>query len=118
MFVLQIVYVKIPYVNHGPNKSQRHIAYVEFGDEEAMKAALASKGEVCTLFSSYTFLFTPLQKLRDTTPHVSVADENREPGGGGRGRGRGGFAMRGLAAAGLGRQSSGRGKPADEGGDN
>ncbi|KIM27296.1 hypothetical protein M408DRAFT_171942 [Serendipita vermifera MAFF 305830] len=93
-----IVYVKIPFVNQGPNKSQqRHFAYVEFGDEEAMKAGLASKGE----------------KLRDSSPQVSIADENREPGGG-RGRGRGGFAMRGLQAAGLGRQSGGRGKPADE----
>jgi hypothetical protein len=53
------------------------------------------------------------QKLRDATPQVSVADENREPGGG-RGRGRGGFAMRGLQAAGLGRQSGGRGKPTNE----
>jgi len=45
--LLQIVHVKIPYSNQGPNKSQRHFAYVEFGDEEAMKAGLASKGEVC-----------------------------------------------------------------------
>jgi hypothetical protein len=38
------VHVKIPF--QGPGKMQRHIAYVEFGDEEAMKAALAKKGEV------------------------------------------------------------------------
>ena len=42
--VEQIVYIKIPV--QGPGKTQRHIAYVEFGDEEAMKAALAKKGEV------------------------------------------------------------------------
>ncbi|KAG8836232.1 hypothetical protein FRC17_008968 [Serendipita sp. 399] len=89
-----IVNVKIPQSYQGGSKTQRHIAYVEFGDEEAMKAGLTKKGE----------------KLRDATPQVSIADDNREPGGG-RGRGRGGYAMRGLQAAGLGRQPSGRGKP-------
>ena len=42
----QIVYVKIPHINQGGGKTQRHFAYVEFGDEEAMKAGLAMKGEV------------------------------------------------------------------------
>lgn len=42
--VEQIIYIKIPVLGIG--KTQRHIAYVEFGDEEAMKAALAKKGEV------------------------------------------------------------------------
>jgi len=43
----QIVYVKIPYATQGTNRLQKHFAYVEFGDEEAMKAGLASKGDVC-----------------------------------------------------------------------
>lgn len=87
-----IIHVKIPHINQGGGKTQRHFAYVEFGDEEAMKAGLAMKGE----------------RIRDSTPHVSIADMDREPGGG-RGRGRG-FAMRGLMQAGLQRQSSGRGR--------
>jgi hypothetical protein len=47
--IVQIIHVKIPYANQGPNKSQKHFAYVEFGDEESMKAGLASRGEVCCL---------------------------------------------------------------------
>ncbi|KAG8783878.1 hypothetical protein FS842_007102, partial [Serendipita sp. 407] len=70
-----IIHVKIPQSYQGGAKSQRHFAYVEFGDEEAMKAGLAKKAE----------------KLRDATPQVSVAEDNREPGSG-RGRGRGGLA--------------------------
>ncbi|KAI0057721.1 hypothetical protein BV25DRAFT_1994756 [Artomyces pyxidatus] len=62
------------------------IAYVEFGDEEAMKAGLEKHAE----------------KLNDATPEVKQADrEPREFRGGFRGRGRGGFAARGFAAAGL-----------------
>ncbi len=71
------------------------IAYVEFGDEEAMKAGLEKHAE----------------KLKDTVPEVKQATdkESRQDaapahrgrgGSGGRGRG-GGFAARGLAAAGL-----------------
>ncbi|KAI0051455.1 hypothetical protein FA95DRAFT_1554545 [Auriscalpium vulgare] len=69
------------------------IAYVEFGDEDAMKAGLEKHGET----------------LNDGTPEVKQADrEPREYHGGGfrGGRGRGGprgsaFATRGFMAAGL-----------------
>lgn len=47
---LQIIHVKIPYNSQGTNKSQRHFAYVEFGDEESMKSGLASKSEVSNGF--------------------------------------------------------------------
>ncbi|KAG5220536.1 Ser/Thr protein [Salix suchowensis] len=69
-----------------PGRNQR-IAYVEFGDEEAMKAGLEKHAE----------------KLKDTTPEVKQAQEREARGEPhrGRGRGRGGFAARGLAAAGL-----------------
>lgn len=65
------------------------LAYVEFGDEEAMRAGLEKHAE----------------KLKDTTPEVKQAldRESRESFRGGRGRGRGGhgFVARGLSAAGL-----------------
>ncbi|TFK26999.1 hypothetical protein FA15DRAFT_666728 [Coprinopsis marcescibilis] len=67
------------------------LAYVEFGDEEAMKAGLEKHSE----------------KFKDVIPEVkqAVDRESREPFRGGftgRGRGRGSnFATRGLAAAGL-----------------
>ncbi|KAF7984881.1 hypothetical protein HWV62_10869 [Athelia sp. TMB] len=68
------------------------IAYVEFGDEEAMRAGLEGHAE----------------KLKDTVPEVKQATPPEERGAGGprggpgRGRGgRGGYAARGFAAAGL-----------------
>jgi len=69
----------------------RKIAYVEFGDEEAMKAGLDKHAE----------------KLGDGVPEVKRADnEQRSHGGfrggrGGRGGFRGGFASRSFATAGL-----------------
>ncbi|TFY50474.1 hypothetical protein EVG20_g11496, partial [Dentipellis fragilis] len=79
---------RVNYPNSFQGRQQK-IAYVEFGDEEAMKAGLEKHAE----------------KLNDGTPEVKVADrEPREFNGpfrGGRGRGRGGFAARGFAAAGL-----------------
>jgi len=82
------------------------IAYVEFGDEEAMRAGLEKHAE----------------KLKDTVPEVKQATppEERHAGGirggpPGRGRGRGGFAARGFAAAGLtkpGSKSNGESSPA------
>ncbi|EGO01480.1 hypothetical protein SERLA73DRAFT_103282 [Serpula lacrymans var. lacrymans S7.3] len=74
------------------NRNQR-VAYVEFGDEEAMKAGLEKHAE----------------KLKDAVPEVKQAidKEDRQDRGGYRGgfRGRGGrghgFAARGFAAAGL-----------------
>jgi len=47
----QIVYIKIPVM--GAGKTQRHFAYVEFGDEEAMKVGLAKKGEVSATCDCY-----------------------------------------------------------------
>ncbi|KAJ8085862.1 hypothetical protein PM082_004681 [Marasmius tenuissimus] len=96
-------------------RSQK-LAYVEFGDEEAMKLAFSSHAE----------------KLNDAVPELKQAtdretrDREREQnasggftsnpafssGRGGRGRGRGGqggFASRGLAAAGLTGGGRGRG---------
>ncbi|TDL14316.1 hypothetical protein BD410DRAFT_797257 [Rickenella mellea] len=74
---------------------QHRIAYVEFGDEDAMKAGLEKHDE----------------KLKDTVPLVVIAEdrETRDHAGGPRGRGRGygrggGYAARGFAAAGLTRQ--------------
>lgn len=43
--------MKIPYNNNQGNKSQKHFAYVEFGDEESMKLGLSSKGDVSSFLS-------------------------------------------------------------------
>ncbi|VDC01107.1 unnamed protein product [Peniophora sp. CBMAI 1063] len=78
---------------HFPQSSfagrEKRLAYVEFGDEEAMKAGLEKHAE----------------KLNDGVPDVKVADREPREGGSfrGRGRGRGGFVSRGFAAAGLAR---------------
>ncbi|EMD41185.1 hypothetical protein CERSUDRAFT_111736 [Gelatoporia subvermispora B] len=74
---------------------QQKMCYVEFGDEEAMKAGLARQGEK---------LKDVLPELKQATDKESRNPENGGPqrGFGGRGRGgRGGFAARGFAAAGL-----------------
>ncbi|KAF9553615.1 hypothetical protein CPC08DRAFT_767388, partial [Agrocybe pediades] len=88
-----------------PFAGKPRLAYVEFGDEEAMKAGLEKHQAT----------------LKDTTPDVKQATDresrgpnqnnsdspspyNNRGGFGGRGRGRGaggGFAARGLSAAGL-----------------
>ncbi|KAJ3540575.1 hypothetical protein NMY22_g4235 [Coprinellus aureogranulatus] len=72
-----------------PFPGRARVAYVEFGDEEAMKAGLDKHSE----------------KLKDTIPEVKQAIDRDSRDGGFRGRGRGrggsGFATRGLAAAGL-----------------
>ena len=119
-------------INCPPNFAgkTRGIAYIEFGDEEAMKAGLEKHAEVRkknNLATSWSLRFL-LQKLKDTIPEVKQATplEERYPGGirggpSGRGRGRGGYAARGLAAAGLTkgtpRQNGGSSSPAP-GGDN
>ncbi|KAI0269422.1 hypothetical protein BC834DRAFT_820350 [Gloeopeniophorella convolvens] len=83
-----ITRVNFPNTNNG---RERKIAYVEFGDEDAMKAGLDKHAE----------------KLNDGVPEVKRASDrdSRDFGSfrGGRGRGgpRGGFAHRGFAAAGL-----------------
>ncbi|GJJ07801.1 hypothetical protein Clacol_002006 [Clathrus columnatus] len=67
------------------------VAFIEFGDEEAMKAGLNKHAE----------------KLKDQLVNVTIADDRggdrpSDRGGfGGRGRGRGGFAQRAVAQAGL-----------------
>ncbi|KAI0346940.1 hypothetical protein BDW22DRAFT_1351248 [Trametopsis cervina] len=87
--------IRVNYPNNFPGKSGK-MAYVEFGDEEAMKAGLEKRAD----------------KLNDAIPEVKQATDretrNAEGGGGfrggmfgGRSRGRGGFAARGFAAAGL-----------------
>ncbi|KAJ6534023.1 hypothetical protein DFH09DRAFT_993244 [Mycena vulgaris] len=72
----------------------QRLGYVEFGDEEAMRAGLEKH----------------LPKIKDTVPEVKQATERADPphrgGGPVRGRGRGGgggggYAARGFAAAGL-----------------
>ncbi|KAI0786516.1 hypothetical protein C8Q75DRAFT_893207 [Abortiporus biennis] len=82
---------KVSYPSNFPGKQQK-MAYIEFGDEEAMKAGLEKHAE----------------KLNDSVPEVKQATDkesrNAEAMRGtfpGRGRGRGGFAARGFAAAGL-----------------
>ncbi|KAK7057791.1 Ser/Thr protein phosphatase [Favolaschia claudopus] len=91
-----ITKITLPQVFAG--RPQRY-GYIEFGDEEAMRAGLEKH----------------LPKLKDTTPDVKQATEQPRGGdgphrgGGGPGRGRGGrgggggggYAARGFAAAGL-----------------
>jgi len=99
---------RVNYPSNFPGRQQK-MAYVEFGDEEAMKAGLQKQGE----------------KLNDNIPELKQATDkesrNVENGGtprgfGGRGRGgRGTFAARGFAAAGLTRGTpSERGRPNGE----
>ncbi|KAJ7033449.1 Ser/Thr protein phosphatase [Mycena alexandri] len=95
-----------------PGRPQR-VGYIEFGDEEAMRAGLEKH----------------LPKIKDTVPEVKQATDNRpERGdaphrvGPGRGRGGrgggggGGFASRGFAAAGLTRGAPRAGGDAGGGG--
>ena len=91
------------------------MVYVEFGDEEAMKAGLERSGQVClcptTPRDPSVRTHDILQKYKDTFPEVKQATDkesrNAENGGPfrggpfGRGRGGRGFAARGFAAAGL-----------------
>jgi len=85
--------IRVNYPQTLAGKAQK-IAYVEFGDEEAMKAALEGHAET----------------LHGVTPEVKQAAErdSRDTGfrgrGGGGPRGRGGFFSRNLAAAGLARR--------------
>ncbi|KAF9534437.1 hypothetical protein CPB83DRAFT_844245 [Crepidotus variabilis] len=85
-----ITRVNLPHIFAGKPR----LAYVEFGDEDAMKAGLEKQGEL----------------LKETVPEVKQATDRESRGegpfrGGFRGRGRGGpgggFAARGLSAAGL-----------------
>ena len=107
--ILQITRVNLPH----PFAGKARLAYVEFGDEEAMKAGLEKHAEVRHIDQS-SFLHTdalPPQKLNDIIPDVKQATDRETRGEspfrgfGGRGRGRGGpgggYAARGLSAAGL-----------------
>ncbi|KIM42938.1 hypothetical protein M413DRAFT_18543 [Hebeloma cylindrosporum] len=82
-----------------PFQGKARLAYVEFGDEDAMKAGLEKHAGT----------------LKDTNPDVKQATDRESRGetpfrGFGRGRGGrgGGYAARGLAAAGLSRGSGPR----------
>ncbi|KAI0772548.1 hypothetical protein BD413DRAFT_612688 [Trametes elegans] len=83
-------------VSYPQNFAGRNLkmCYVEFGDEDAMKAGLARQGEK---------LNDAVPELKQATDKESRAAENGQRGGfAGRGpRGRGGFAARGFASAGL-----------------
>jgi len=82
--------IRVNYPQNHAGKAQK-IAYVEFGDEETMKAALEGHAET----------------LHGVTPEVKQAVDRDSREGGFRGRGgpggRGRFFSRGLAAAGLAR---------------
>jgi len=89
-----------------PFAGKARLVYVEFGDEETMKAGLEQHAET----------------LKDTVPEVKQATDRESRGepfnrgfGRGRGRGGGGFAARGLSAAGLTR-GAGRGNGDANGG--
>jgi hypothetical protein len=106
LHIFQITRVHFP----GPlNGRDRKIAYVEFGDEETMKAGLEKHKEVCSTVSlsmrSTDCIFS-FQELNGGTPEVKQSDRERDyhTFRGGRGRGghhRGGFARRGFAEVGL-----------------
>jgi hypothetical protein len=92
-----------------PIAGRARLAYIEFGDEEALKAGLENHADVrrpqsLPLILSNTF--SRFQKLKDIIPEVKQAIDRDSRDGGFRGRGRGGrggsgFVTRGLAAAGL-----------------
>jgi predicted phosphodiesterase len=79
---------RISYPSSFAGRNQK-IAYVEFGDEDAMRAGLENRAA----------------KLKETIPDVVQATDREtrqaESQGRGRGRGRGSFVARGFAAAGL-----------------
>jgi hypothetical protein len=102
---LQITRINMP----PPFPGRARLAYVEFGDEEAMKAGLENHSDV-----RHPLVVAPVgphtlshyQKLKDIIPEVKQAIDRDSRDSGFRGRGRGGrggsgFATRGLAAAGL-----------------
>ncbi|KAI0366219.1 hypothetical protein BV20DRAFT_952738 [Pilatotrama ljubarskyi] len=85
--------VRVTYPQNFAGRNQK-MCYVEFGDEEAMKAGLAKQGEK---------LNDSIPELKQATDKESRATENGPRGtfAGRGGRGRGGFAARGFASAGL-----------------
>lgn len=109
-------------VNYPPSFAgrEKRIAYIEFGDEEAMSKALAAHAEVSpSAVDTEARAHTTSQKIGDVVPEISVAKDRAEREaagdyrGRGRGRGRGGFAARGFAAAGLTRGGPPGAKPAN-----
>ncbi|CAL1701956.1 unnamed protein product [Somion occarium] len=94
--------IKVSYPQNFAGKALK-MAYVEFGDEEAMKAGFAKhaetlKGEV-----------PEVKQATDKESRNAESAGNFRGGYGGRGgRGRGGFAARGFAAAGLTRRPPSR----------
>ncbi len=102
---------QITRVNYPANFAGRNqkMCYVEFGDEEAMKAGLTKNGEVSLSTMRLCALLSTLQKLNDAPAELKQATDKESRGSdGGRGgfagrggRGRGSFAARGFASAGL-----------------
>ncbi|KAI0643623.1 hypothetical protein C8Q79DRAFT_914452 [Trametes meyenii] len=92
--------IRISYPQNFAGRNQK-MCYVEFGDEETMKAGLSKQGEK---------LNDGLPELKQATDKESRTAENGPRGGfAGRGsRGRGGFAARGFASVGLTRGVPGR----------
>ncbi|KAL7281972.1 hypothetical protein ACG7TL_003439 [Trametes sanguinea] len=84
--------IRVSYPSNFAGRNQK-MCYIEFGDEEAMKAGLAKQGEK---------LNDSVPELKQATDKESRVAENGHRGSfTGRGRGRGGFAARGFASAGL-----------------
>jgi hypothetical protein len=94
------------------NGRERKIAYVEFGDEETMKAGLEKHEEVCLVLSCHSpYCSNPMtvfypQELNGGKPEVKRSDrdhprEHHNYRGRGRGGPRGAFVRRGFASAGL-----------------
>ncbi|KAI8984929.1 hypothetical protein BD414DRAFT_537385 [Trametes punicea] len=84
--------IRIAYPSNFAGRNQK-MCYIEFGDEEAMKAGLAKQGEK---------LKDSVPELKQATDKESRTGENGHRGAfPGRGRGRGGFVARGFASAGL-----------------
>jgi len=118
-----ITFVKLPFANNGPQRSQKPIAFVEFKDEESMQAALAKNaGKIRERFIRMSVADNRERTPSDDTTTVDAAgpDNNNVNGsgfsrggslssrgsfrgrGGGRGGGGGGGALFAQAQRGLG----------------
>lgn len=128
--MLQITGVKIPFDQR--TRQPKSIAFVEFGDEEAMHLGLDKHGSVRHTSASYISRAVAYpysarcRRLRIRPPRVTIAEDrpdhhDRPAFRGGRGGGRGGFNRHGVhaaavAAAGPGGSKFGRGANGDRDG--
>lgn len=100
----KIINIKIP-INHY-NKQQKAVAFVEFGDKEAMDDALAKRHEVSTVIEAnvrmhLSSLASYQKSLGDANPKVAVAlDSDGGQRGTVRGSGRGGRGVFGRGSFG------------------